>query len=297
MTKGGEHKMFKQVTAIVLLCCSLITYPIAHACEKEDLLPVQSQGKWGYVNNMMEETIPAQWDYASYFRMCEVAMVGIKQSDGSLLFGLIDTQGDYLVPCEYVIFEGESEDFFGGENGYYLIQNLQGTLCGYYDIQNHYFCEPIYEDVDVWYRNDENIISVSKKGEAGRLYIHAITGEQIGTAQYIETYPWHQNAALCRSFDGNMWIQFLNGSRKKIDEEYDVRSDIRHGLFIVANKNGQYSLMNLQANIVTAWYNSIELTPEGRFYGENDNYSGTIYCQIETDYNVFPNSYSEKKYE
>lgn len=273
--------MLKKVISIILFNYLIITYPIANALGEEDLLPVQLQGKWGYVSNQMEKVIPAQWDFVSYFRAGETAKVGIKQPDGNLLFGIIDASGKYLVPCNYFVFEGESEAYFGGEDGYYLITNAQRTLCGYYDIQNHYFCEPIYEDVDVWYKNDENIISVGKVGEDGRVYIHALTGKQIGTEHYIVTYPWHKNTAICMSFDGSWWLQFMDGTRKQIAQDYDVRSDISHGLFIVTNQNDEYSLMNIQADIVSDWYDNIELTPMGTFYGESSQYSGIIYCQIE----------------
>ena len=174
----------------------------------------------------------------------------------------------------------DDDNFLGGEDGYYLIMNAQKTMCGYYDIQNHYFCEPIYDDVDVWHKNDENIITVGKSGEDGRVYIHAITGKQIGTEYYIVTYPWHKDTAICMSFDGSWWLQSGNGTRRRIGQGYDVRSDISHGLFIVTNPNGEYSLMNIQADIVANWYDNIELTPMGTFYGESAQYSGIIYCQI-----------------
>ena len=272
--------MLKKFISIILFSHLMICCSIAHAFGEEDLLPVQLQGKWGYVNNQMEEVIPVQWDFESYFRACETDKVGVKQSDGSLLFGLIDVSGNYLVPCEYIILEGEGETYFGGEDGYYLIMNAQKTMCGYYDIQNHYFCEPIYDDVDVWHKNDENIITVGKSGEDGRVYIHAITGKQIGTEYYIVTYPWHKDTAICMSFDGSWWLQSGNGTRRRIGQGYDVRSDISHGLFIVTNPDGEYSLMNIQADIVADWYDNIELTPMGTFYGESAQYSGIIYCQI-----------------
>lgn len=272
--------MLKRIAARILICSLLLACHTARAFGEEVLVPIQTLGKWGFANNRMEIVIPAQWDYASYFRACETAVVGFKQPDGNLLYGLIDIEGNALVPCKYQILAGESEDFFGGEKGYYLVLNPQGTLCGYYDIQNHFFCEPVYEDVDIWYKNDENIISVAKaetNENAGRIYIHAISGEQIGTYDYIITLPWHGNAALCTSMDGRQWIQYLNGSRKEIPSEYDIRSDIYHGLFVV-KRNGQFSLMNLDADIVADWYNYIEVSPMGVFHGKSDWYSGIVYC-------------------
>ena len=73
----------------------------------------------------------------------------------------------------------------------------------------------------------------------------------------------------------------MDGTRKQIAQDYDVRSDISHGLFIVTNQNGEYGLMNIQADIVSDWYDYIELTPMGTFYGENSQYSGIVYCRIE----------------
>lgn len=273
--------MIKRISTIIVICSLLVTYCITIALGEEELIPVQSQDKWGYANNKIEIVIPAQWDYASYFRVSQTAIVGVKQSDGNLLYGLINTKGDFLIPCAYNILAGESEAFFGGENGYYLVVDPKSSLCGYYDIQNNFFCEPVYDDVDIWYKNEENIISVAKIGAVGRAYIHANTGEQIGPDDYIETYPWYRTAALCISMDGKKWIQFIDGSRKEIDCEYDIRSDISHGLFIIANQKGQYSLMNLQANIVANWSDYIEITPMGDFYGRSGQCSGIVYCQVD----------------
>ncbi|MDD2649453.1 MAG: WG repeat-containing protein [Eubacteriales bacterium] len=115
--------------------------------------------KWGFANNDMDIVIPAQWDYASYFRASEVAKVGIKQADGNYLYGLIDVEGNCVVPCEYSIHEGESGAYFAGEDGYYHIYDAQSKLCGYYDIKNRFFCPPIYEDVILWFRNEKNIVT------------------------------------------------------------------------------------------------------------------------------------------
>ncbi|MBQ7184893.1 MAG: WG repeat-containing protein [Clostridia bacterium] len=277
----GIIRVLRHLLLFIILICFFIVLWNPNMYAETDLLPVQINGKWGYTNNEMLEEIPPQWDFASYFRACEVAKVGLKQRDGGLLFGLIDVKGNYLVPCEYIIIDGESEAFFGGEDGYYLIMDTTRTLCGYFDIQNRYFCKPTYEDVDIWFKNNENIIDVAKKNEDGRVYINALSGEQIGIYQYIITFPWHKIAAICMSFDENWWIQYIDGTREKIGSNYDVRSDISHGLFIVKNQNDKYSLMNLQATIVADWYAYIELTPDGLFYGESMQYSGIIYCQIE----------------
>lgn len=267
---------FKELIVIILLLLFSQSFFCASA---EELIPYQLQEKWGYANNEMEVALPPLWDYASYFRFSKTAVVGMKQQSGEYLYGLIDVNGNYLVPCEYYISDGESEAFFGGEDGYYLIMNPQRTLCGYYDMSNDFFCEPIFEDVDVWYKNPQNIISVAPTGIEGRIYINAITGEQVGTENYLETFPWHDNAAICMSFDGRRWIQFLDGTRIEVPREYDIASDLSHGLFIVINQEGLYSLMNLKAVIVAEWYSMIELTAKGDFCGEGTKYSGIIYCQ------------------
>lgn len=265
----------KEYTRHYLFLAVAMTIFVANTCAASELIPVRAQEQWGYANNELEIVIPPQWDYASYFRASKTAMVGKRQADGSLLYGLIDQAGKYLVPCEYHISAGESEAFFGGENGYYHI--CDGTLQGYYDIQNDVFCEPKYAGVDIWYKNNENIISVAKTEDSGLVYINAVTGEQIGEFEYFMTYPWHKNAALCMTFDSD-WIQFIDGSRTAIPAEYSIYSDISHGLFIVGDED-RYALMNLQGKIVSAWYADIEVTPMGDFYAEDERYFGIVYCQ------------------
>lgn len=278
MRINEEILMNRKIAAILMLCCQVSL--LLSTVRGEELLPVQIQGKYGYVNSRMQVVIPAKWDSASYFRDCKVAKVGIEQPNGNCIFGLINKEGEYLVPCKYQIWEGEGGAFFGEENGYYLILDPINMQAGYYDIQNNYFCEPKYDDVDIRHRNEKNIISVGRSEDEGRTYINAITGERIGYNDYLETFPWHDNAALGFTLNGEWCVQYLDGSRKVIPEEYDVRSDIYHEMFIVMNRNNQFSLMNVETDIVADWYDWIEVTSLGVFEGTKSQYSGIVYCIV-----------------
>lgn len=269
----------KTILIVIVLCAFVLTCSYADNLVDDCLVPVCSHGKWGYANNNMDVVVPIQWDYASYYRASATAIVGLKQSNGDILYGLIDNRGNCLVPCLYYIWDGESENFFGGECGYYLIVDPQSMLRGYYDIQNGYFCEPIYTDVILWYKNDKNIISVATNDIDGRIYINSMTGEQIGTYDYFDTYPWHENAALCFSMDEKQWIQYFDGSRKEVPMMFKIRSDICQGLFIV-KMHEEFYLMNLNAKIVSTGYSYIEITPMGIFQGENNGVKEVVYCQL-----------------
>lgn len=224
-----------------------------------------------WVRSSLSIVLPAQWDYAGYFRHGETAIVGLLREDGTICHGLIDGEGQYLVPCAYRILPGESESFFGGEDGYYSVYDETNEgLSGYYDIKYHYFCVPKYADVDIHLRNDENIISVSDPQTHFRGYIHAETEERIGEFIYIETGPFYNGAAIADGLDGQ-WIQYADGSRCAIPENYLAEHKISHGLFQVINReNGKHGLMNVQGQIVTTqWYDRIYLDLMGDFHGES----------------------------
>lgn len=239
------------------------------SCSAKELIPFEMNGKWGYVDSELSIVFPAQWDFATYFRHGETAIVGIAQENGKIRNGLIDVEGRYLVPCEYQIHNGESESFFGGEDGYYFLYDELNGLCGYYDIKNRYFCEPKYSDVDISFRNDENIISVEDPETHFRAYIHAETEEVIGEFIYIETGPWYNGAAIAEGLD-SQYIQYANGTRMAIPDEYIASHRISHGLVHVINrKNNKHGLMNLQGVIVSSrWYDQFFVDAMGDFYGE-----------------------------
>jgi len=240
---------------------------LLNVCLAEDLVPFSSNGKWGYADESMNIVISPQWDTASNFRCGKTAIVGILQEDGDFSYGLINQNGEYIVPCDYHILDNESEVLFGGEDGYYLIWDKENKLCGYYDIKYNYYCSPKYRDVDIGERTEKNIISVMDPVTRLRGYIYSDTEMAVSEFCYIETGPFIQDAAIAIALDAQ-WIQFIDGTRKKISDEYSVNLQIVHGVFIVTNRDYKYGLMDLNCELVTKeWYDMIYIENTDEIYG------------------------------
>ena len=64
------------------------------------------------------------------------------------------------------------------------------------------------------------------------------------------------------------WIQFIDGTRKKIPDEYLVNPRIVQGMFIVTNRDYKYGLMDLNCKLVTKeWYDMIYIENTDDIYG------------------------------
>lgn len=235
----------------------------------DQLFPYQSGGKIGYVDADMRIRIPATWDYGSYFRNGETAIVRIDADVRKPLYGLIDSEGLFLVPIgEHRIIAGEGGDYFGGEDGYYLIFDYSSHLFGYYDIRNHYYASPKYTSIDPHFRDESEynmlfVGSVIMHGEEQpAAYINSATEEILCEFDYAEHGNPYYGTVLCREIHGNDWIQYANGTRIPLDEQFELDSySINQGLFIVRDDEG-YGLMSISGVMTTSThYRSIEYDP------------------------------------
>ncbi|NYR10867.1 WG repeat-containing protein [Psychrobacter sp. BI730] len=72
-----------------------IEYDSIHPEFSEGLLGVEKEGKYGFVNKNGKEVIPIEYDYVGYFSE-DLAAVGREGRSG-----FIDKQGEVVIPIEY----------------------------------------------------------------------------------------------------------------------------------------------------------------------------------------------------
>ena len=116
----------------------------------ECLYPCSVDNKYGFCDESRNVVIEPIWDYVSYFRDQKTAVIGQLDEKGTLLMGIIDIFGTVIVPCRYIIKEGEDE-LFGGPDGFYSVQDPETKCYGYYDIRN---------DVDIRCRDEYGLLPV-----------------------------------------------------------------------------------------------------------------------------------------
>lgn len=244
----------------------------------DPLLPYRSDDKFGYIDIDMTIMIPATWDYVSYFR-CDTAIVRIDSDMEEPQYGLIDRTGSYLVPLgNHRILLEEGGAYFGGEDGYYLIFDYSTHLFGYYDIRNHYYASPKYGSIDPFFRDESsyNMLFVGSAVISNQVrtiaYINSATEDILCEYDYYEHGNPYYGKVLCMDAEGAYWIQSGDGTRIKIDNQYELDSfTIEQGLFIVRTEQG-YGLMNLSGSVVTEGnYLSIEYDPYERCFWGSDN--------------------------
>ena len=249
-----------------------VSFASVHA--SADLIPYQNeQNKMGFVNENNQIVIEAAWNRVAYFRDGKTAIVTLIESDGSERQGIIDTDGHYLVPCEYLIIDGEGGALFGGKknDGFYLIFNEDRSLMGFYDIKNHLFCEPMYSDVVLYQDDDSHMIAVRDVDEELYGYINAITGEAITEFLFDEAGPVTDGVAAATAYDPDTdeffeYIVHQDGRMIMLAEGITVEDpESHHGLFIAADEEG-FFLINTEGIIVSDQYDSIELSPNGINY-------------------------------
>jgi len=86
------------ITLTMLVCLSL-TQIVAQGI---DIVPKQSKGKWGYVNNKGKKVISFKYTSAAHFNKEEgLAIVGKIAGKNDRSYGCIDITGKEVIPCKY----------------------------------------------------------------------------------------------------------------------------------------------------------------------------------------------------
>lgn len=143
-----------------------------------DLLPIEIEEKWGYVDEHGDIIIQPQWKEAGAFstfvaRVSLISDLGSAVREFHYMDGLIDRNGNYILEPNYSIIE---TDYL-----YYIAQENHGdVLFGYFDKESGFSQSPRYEkilDSFPYYMNydRDKRIAVKQNGKWG--FIYRETGE------------------------------------------------------------------------------------------------------------------------
>ena len=111
---------------------------IEYSEEVNSIAPFFENDKWGYMNLLTDESIPAQFDYVWPFSEGVAAVI----KDKKLTF--IDLKGEIIINKELGKMSKEGDCRF--VNGYCIVNSTEG-LTGLIDKQGNWALEPIYDDI------------------------------------------------------------------------------------------------------------------------------------------------------
>ena len=217
--------MKKAVAFFVFMLC-LLPLCAAGAEENAALFPEKGEnGKMGYINRAGEWVIAPQFDSAGDFRG-NYASVAIYPADYAPetddlwdmdCDGIIDRNGDFVLPPTYSLAAGQSGSYFGGKDtGIWLVYRrgdyvwgedeegeeilLQCPLYGFFDIPSGCFSGLKWGNVWHWC-SDSRLIPVMD--EAGAGYADRSTGELVIPCRYFATDPgnFHEGVASVAYMD------------------------------------------------------------------------------------------------
>lgn len=235
---------------LVMTIISLFLSAAALQGHSDSLYPVVVGSKYGFCDCSGNMRIEASYDYVGYFRDGKTAVVGCYNNAGVLLKGIINNDGNLIVPCEFFITEGEGM-LWGGEDGFYSIENPVSGLIGYYDIRNSFFCEPKYYDVDINVRDKKGMLVVIDAENHLSGLIRDSTGEPIVECKYLCIYTPNDGLAIGVTEDG-YWI--ISSDRKvlKIKDRYIPDNLFQKELLIalIVSEN-YYCLLNRNGEQMT----------------------------------------------
>ncbi|MBR0217778.1 MAG: WG repeat-containing protein [Clostridia bacterium] len=203
--------MKKAVALLVFMLC-LLPLCAAGAEENAALYSAQGEnGKMGYINRAGEWVIAPRFDFAGDFRG-NYASVAIYPADYDPetddlwdmdCDGVIDRNGDFVLPPTYSLAAGQDGDYFGGKDtGIWLVHRrtdnvwgedeegeeilLQNALYGFFDIPSGCFSGLKWDNVWHWC-SGSRLIAVMDDNGAG--YADRSTGEMIIPCQYFDSDP------------------------------------------------------------------------------------------------------------
>lgn len=125
------------LVAMALVVTLVICAPLAAnaATDAEPLFPICENGLWGYMNARGETVLEPQWENASEFRGGGYAAVGVV--DGGE--GIIDREGNYVLPPEYTLDEGYDGYYYGGKDTGVIWAVGENEKLGFFSVQHGVF--------------------------------------------------------------------------------------------------------------------------------------------------------------
>lgn len=181
---------------ICLVAIAIIIYLLTMSCSvfaEESLYPIRNNGCYGYIDVQGNIKIEPQWEYASYFQD-GYAIVG---NGGQYENGLIDAEGNIIVPLEYMI------DYQGGI--YIVIGDYDScSKYGFFDPLNQTFIAPQYQYITNNHARNNNLILVEDDGKFGyvdrrngKMEISPIYDEPVFQAQFQDGYAITSTLLKC----------------------------------------------------------------------------------------------------
>lgn len=273
--------MKKAVALFVFMLC-LLPLCAAGAEENAALFPAKGEnGKMGFINRAGEWVIAPQFDFAGDFRG-NYASVAIYPADYDPetddlwdmdCDGIIDREGNFVLPPAYSLAAGQSGSYFGGKDtGIWLVHRrtdnvwgedeegeeilLQNALYGFFDIPSGCFSGLKWGNVWHWC-SDSRLIPVMDEGGAG--YADRSTGELVIPCQYFHSDPgnFHEGVASVAYMDED-WnpLDFFlideTGAEIPLPEGIHslYASSASEGRIAVENEGKMQGYADLQGNVV-----------------------------------------------
>ncbi len=129
----------------------------------EDMLAVEKDGKWGYINKLGQWAIEPQFDEACAFQKNGYAIVGIEAKDDkgseTMIYGLIDKSGNYVIePTFGLLYPFDN-------NGLALVKGNGDA--GYIDISGKDLTKPGFTSSKTtrFWSNDYAVVSIRTEGD------------------------------------------------------------------------------------------------------------------------------------
>ncbi|MBR4539105.1 MAG: WG repeat-containing protein [Clostridia bacterium] len=272
----------KKMFALLALMLCLLSFNGAGTEENAPLYPAQGEnGKMGYINRAGAWVITPQFDSAGDFRG-NYAAVSVCPADYDPetddlwkldCMGIIDREGNFVLPPAYSLAAGQSGSYFGGKDtGIWLVHRrgdyvwgedeegeeilLQSPLYGFFDIPSGCFSGLKWGNVWHWC-SDSRLIPVMDYGGAG--YADRSTGEMVIPCQYFDSDPgnFHEGVASVAYMDKDWYPHdfFLideNGAEIPLPEGVHslYASSASEGRIAVENDQELTGYADLQGNMV-----------------------------------------------
>ena len=173
---------------------------------QQNLLPVLSGGKWGYVDATGSFVINSQFDDAYIFDENGLARVSVND-----YYGFIDQAGRYVLNPQY------DAVYNFAENGLALV--LEGDKWGYINETGNYAINPQFDDA--WSFNEQGQACVMMGDKCG--WINS-SGKYIITPQYDDFYNFGDNG-LALVMVNDKWGYIDETGRYVINPQFDKAHD------------------------------------------------------------------------
>lgn len=249
------HKTFSQV-----ICASLITLAcfgtVLAQNAPENLLPIQQNGKWGYINRSGEIVIKPQFNSADLF-VDGLALVrfplrkkslkaGEKKAEVAGGIGFIDQAGKVVLELDRPMgLDGDS--FSEGLVQYSTNEPGKGAVYGYIDTSGKI---QIKARFTVAYSFADGLAAACIDIDLNCGFIDK-TGKFVIEPKYVLTRPFSEGFGLA-GFERNR-IGFVNKSGEMVIEPqfgYIGAVGFHDGLSVVAYSHGRFGYINTEGTVV-----------------------------------------------